>query len=118
MIIILASILLVLLFTLLSAIIDSEMILKKQYIDSHKSRWCQRVCFFLVFGLYNWLWIFAAALLFTSLFDQILNQLRSKPFWYLGTVAKWDIFFSKRKWLYIIVKSLSFFGSMLLFFYG
>lgn len=103
-------------FTLLSALIDCEMILKGHYIDSHKSRWWLRLCFFLALGFHNWIWIFASALLFTASFDQVLNGMRTKPFWYLGTVAKWDIFFSKRKWLYITVKVLCLITAIVLFF--
>lgn len=111
-----SSLLMTTAFTIISAIVDSEHINKGQYIESHKSRWILRLTFFIVVGISNILNGVAAALLFTALFDQVLNWLRGKPFWYLGTVAKWDIFFSKRKWLYITVKVLCLISAILLFF--
>ena len=102
-------------FVIISAIVDAEHLNKKQYIDNHGSRWLLRLCFFLVLGFYDWIWIFASGLLFTATFDQALNRFRGLPFWYLGTVAKWDIFWSKRKWLYIPVKILVLILSLFLF---
>lgn len=102
-------------FVLMSALVDAEMILKGHYIDSHKSRWYLRFCFFLSFGFFNWTWAIASALLFTALFDQVLNLMLSKPFWYLGTVAKWDKFFSNKKWLYVTIKILCLVTSLYLY---
>ncbi len=107
-----------LLFIVACAVIDSEHLNKNQYIKSHTSRSILRACFFIAMGLCSWVWIFASALMFTALFDQTLNKFRGLPFWYLGTVAKWDIFFKKRMWLYVIVKLLAMFGSIILFIYG
>jgi hypothetical protein len=111
-----APAILTILFIVFTAFIDVEMILKNQYIDSHRSRWLQRFTFFLALGLNDPLDAIASALLFSVLFDQVLNLMRGLPFWYLGTVAKWDIFFSKRKWLYIIAKFLMLIASILLFY--
>lgn len=102
----------------MSAFVDYEHFMKNQWVINHRSRWLLRFCFFLSMGLHNWVWFFASAILFTALFDQTLNLLRGRPFWYLGTVADWDIFFKKRMWLYVIVKVLAFFGSIILFIYA
>ncbi len=90
-------------------------ILKKEYITDHKPRATLRVAFFAAFGVYDPIMGLASALLFWVLFDQLLNWMRYLPFWYLGTVAKTDIFFSKRKWLYISIKISSLILSLLLF---
>ena len=103
-------------FVLASAIVDSEHILKKEYIKDHKSRWYLRWSFCVVIAIYNPLNGVASGLLFYALFDQVLNFFRGLPFWYLGTVAKHDIFFSKRKWLYITVKVLCLITAIVLFF--
>jgi len=103
-------------FVLASAIIDSEHILKKEYIKDHKPRWYLRFAFCLAISIYSPLNGIASGLLFYALFDQVLNFFRGLPFWYLGTVAKHDIFFSKRKWLYITVKVLCLIASITLFF--
>jgi len=102
-------------FVVLTALIDAEMILEEHYIDSHRSRWSQRVCFFLAMGMVQPEYFFASALLFSALFDQVLNSMRMLPFWYLGTVAKWDLFFSKRKWLYVAMKITTLILAALLF---
>lgn len=102
-------------FTIASAAVDAEHIKKKQYIEDHKSRWWLRFFFFLGIGVFNVFWIIGSALIFTALFDQLLNKERGLPFWYLGTEAKWDRFFSKRKALYVIVKVVSLIGGILFF---
>jgi hypothetical protein len=102
-------------FIVMSAIVDSEHILKREYIDSHKSRWTLRLFFFLAMGISNWVWFFASGLLFAALFDQTLNYYRGKSILYLGTVSKWDIFFKKHKLFYVIVKILSLLVSLFLF---
>jgi len=104
-------------FVVISAIVDAEHILKKEYIESHRSRWFLRLCFFLAMGFHSWIWIIASALFFAATFDQLLNRFRELPFWYLGTVAKWDIFWSKRMWLYIPIKILLLLVSLFLFLY-
>jgi hypothetical protein len=99
----------------MSAIVDAEHINKGEYIEDHSSRWLLRMGFFIAMAMSSKLDGLASALLFTALFDQLLNWFRNKPFWYLGTVAKWDIFFSKRKWLYITVKIICLITAITLF---
>lgn len=102
-------------FTYFTAFIDDEHLDKNHYIIKHNSRLLQRLMFFSVFGLIHWLYSIAAGLMFMAIFDQMLNYLRPKPFWFLGNTAKWDIFFSKRRWLYITVKVLALITSLILF---
>ena len=102
-------------FVLASAIVDSEHILKKEHIKDHKSRWYLRWSFCFVIAIYNPLNGIASGLLFYTLFDQTLNFFRGLPFWYLGTVAKHDIFFNKRKYLYILTKLICLVLSIILF---
>jgi hypothetical protein len=109
--------LIVIVFTIISAIIDKEHILKKEYIKSHTSRWCLRASFCLAIAIYNPIHGMASALLFYSLFDHLLNLLRELPFFYLGTVAKHDIFFNNKMLLFITIKSICLISSILLYFY-
>jgi len=104
-----------LMFIYYTAKIDYEHLAKNQYIYSHYSRWYQRFFFFVVCGIVNPIYGIAAGLLFTALFDQILNKLRGKKLWHLGTTAKWGIFFNKRKTLYITIKIISLLTSLILF---
>ena len=103
-------------FTYYTAKIDYEHLAKSQYIYTHNSRFYQRFFFFVVCGIVNPIYSVAAGLLFTALFDQILNKLRGKKLWHLGTTAKWGIFFNKRKALYITIKIISLLTSLILFF--
>lgn len=102
-------------FTVFTAKIDAEHINKDEYITNHTDRWFQRAFFFLAFGFVHIIYLFAAALLFTAIFDQILNKLRGKHWLYLGTVSEWDRFFRNRTILYISVKTLALLTSLILF---
>jgi len=105
------------LFIIYSAVIDAEHLNKGEYIEDHTSRWILRFIFFLLIALFSFRAAAGFAFLFAALFDQFLNYMRGKPFWYLGTVAKWDIFFSKRKYLYVCVKIIALLTSLYLFFH-
>ena len=111
-----APVILTILFIVFTAFIDAEMILKRQYIDSHRSRWLQRLTFFIAVGLNDFTNGFASALLFSVLFDQVLNIMRGLPFWYLGTESEWDKFWTKSKWLYVVAKFLMLIASIVLFY--
>lgn len=102
-------------FIILSAKIDAEHLKDNDYIESHDSRWLLRSSYVLTIALYSPWGALASVLLFTALFDQVFNWMMGKSFWYLGTVAKWDIFFTRNKWLYIILKSVCLFSSLLLY---
>ena len=102
-------------FVLVSAVMDGEHLNKKQYIEDHTSRWLLRAMFCLALGFGNWIWIFAAALLFAAMFDQVLNKFRGKRFWYLGTVAKWDLFWKKHIWFYATAKIIMLIVSITMF---
>lgn len=124
---------------------DALKLNKGDYLSHHKARALFRCAIFLLFWIHSIYWVVAAGLLFTALFDQLLNFRRrpKRDFWYLGTEAKWDRFFSrkyfsitypllerinkKRVWrmvlidfnfkiLYIFVKVFSLLASLFLFF--
>jgi len=93
-------------FLLLSAWIDFEHLADNDFIESHVSRWLLRGVFML--GVSNsFLELAAMVLLWMACFDSVLNVFRGKGFNYLGNTAKWDIFFNKRKNLYITIKILA-----------
>jgi hypothetical protein len=102
-------------FIICSAVVDSEHLKKGEYIKSHTSRSVLRALFFISIGIHNPLHGIASALFFAALFDQMLNTLMDKDLFYLGAVAKWDIFFRKRKTLYISIKIICLVLSWILF---
>jgi len=113
--VIIAPAILAIAFTIASAYVDAEHLNDKDYIENHASRAIMRGIFFLAIGLTGWMNMVAAALMFASLFDHLLNILTDKTFFYLGTTAKWDKFWRKRKVIYIIANVLMITGSIYLF---
>jgi hypothetical protein len=101
-------------FIVWTSLIDSIHIEQRDHID-HFPRAMQRFTFFMLSFIIDWRYGIASGLLFAALFDQSLNYLIYKPIFFLGTTAKWDIFFSKRKWLYITVKIIALLGAITLF---
>lgn len=104
-------------FVMLNAAIDGYLIKNGYYIDDHSPRWTMRFIFFVIVGVVslNFWYFLASGLLFAALFDQMLNYVRHLPFWYLGTEAKWDIFWKKHLTLYKITKALLLLTSIILF---
>ena len=99
----------ILLFALIAVVmawIDSEHLNKNEYILNHLSRSLLRVLICLTIGLYSINDSILFALTFWLLFDHVLNFFRGKDIFYLGTVSKLDIFFSKNIALYILLKGL------------
>ena len=95
-------------FVALSVWIDWQHLRDNDYIESHVSRWLLRALF--VVGISsNYIEIIGATLLFTALFDTLLNKCFNKDLFYLGRVALWDIFWSKIPFLYICFKIVSLF---------
>jgi hypothetical protein len=86
-------------FTLATAVVDAQT-LKNGYIYEHKSRFIQRLIFFMALGWYG----IGGALIFAALFDQLLNALRGLPLWYLGDTAEWDKFWRKYPIAYKVAK--------------
>ena len=140
--VVLGVVVLVIAFTLFCSWVDCEHIERGQWVESHLSRWMMRFSFFCMAGMVEWEYSIASALLFTALFDQSLNLMRGMDsIWYLGTVAKWDLFFTKKyfltpeiRWnekvlvrhyyirfnfmyLYIGIKAICLVGSLILFGY-
>ena len=98
------SLIFTLTFTYLVAHYDANLINNGRFINDHKPRWIFRAVFISLFALFNPYYIISLGLIFTALFDPTLNKLRGLNFWHIGTVAKWDKFFSKRLLLYKIVR--------------
>ena len=86
--------------------IDSEHLNKNEYILNHLSRSVLRALICLTIGFYSINGAILFALVFWLLFDHVLNFFRGKDIFYLGTVAKLDIFFSKNIAFYILLKGL------------
>ena len=99
----------ILLFALIAVVmawIDSEHLNKNEYILNHLSRSVLRALICLTIGIYSINGAILFALVFWLLFEHVLNFFRGKSIFYLGTVAKLDIFFSKNIALYILLKGL------------
>ena len=98
----------ILLFALIAVVmawIDSEHLKKNEYILNHLSRSVLRALICLTIGFYSINGAILFALTFWLLFDQFLNFFRGLSIFYLGTVSKIDIFFSKNIALYILLKA-------------
>ena len=93
-------------FCVYTAQIDSEHLLKDQYIDSHSSRAKQRLMFILCATMYSVWGGLMSLLILMVMFDQVLNVQMSRDFWYLGKTAKWDIFWRENITMYKIIKVL------------
>lgn len=98
--------LLFLLIPYVCAIIDSEHIKKEEYILDHTSRFILRGLIALIIGLYSIQDAIFFSVTFWIFFDHFINWRLGKPIFYLGTVAQLDVFFSKRLWLYILLKGI------------
>lgn len=85
---------------------------------NHYARSYQRMIFFLVISFYNIQLAIASLFLFAGLFDSLLNICIEKPLFYLGTTAKWDRFWKKRKTIYKVFKLILLLSSCYLYFYG
>lgn len=96
----------IILFTFIEAWRDFE-VLQSTYIFSHASRWIARAFFVLAFAQGDLALTIGMTLVFASLFDSVLNRLRGLDIFYLGTVAKWDLFWIKIPYLYMIFKFVS-----------
>lgn len=104
---------LVVLFLMVSVLIDAEHLTKGQYIDDHQSRFFLRLLFIFTVSP-NLLVFLSAGMFFASTFDSFLNWARDKELHHLGNTAKWDKFWSKRKKLYIGLKYITFISSIVL----
>lgn len=98
-----------LLFTTFSAYIDYEHISNKQYFKDHSSRWILRTLFVSTIAIFEPCLAVISALLFWVFFDQILNLLLDKDFFYTGRTSKIDMFFSEYKRTYVILKLFTLF---------
>ena len=93
----------IVIFILISAYIDWEHLKDNDYIESHFSRWILRALFVCV-ASNSIAELIGMSLLFIALFDSILNAMRGKELFYLGTVALWDKFWSRIPYLFIVFK--------------
>jgi hypothetical protein len=101
------------LFVFLSAYIDYEHLKDNDYIESHISRWCLRALFVIAVST-RIEDVIGMTLFFAATFDHVLNYLRGKELFYLGTVAIWDQFWSKIPFLFIAFKITSLFVGIFL----
>ena len=106
----------VFLWVLSQANIDAEHIKKKEFINNHASRMLSRCLVGVLAGILNWKAGVIVGLVFWAVFDQALNYFRGLDLFYFGTVAKSDIFFSKRIDLYTALKLIAFLGSITIIF--
>lgn len=98
----------ILTFTLLSVWIDWSHLSKNQYIDSHVSRWLLRALFVVAVAT-DLKEVIGMTLVFTALFDVLLNKTLGKPLFYLGKVAIWDNFWSRIPYFYMCFKVVALF---------
>ena len=115
---ILISSIITLSFIVSTAWIDSSHINNGQHFNSHTSRFIQRCGFFASQCLLGWKFGLASALLFTALFDGVLNVMMDRPLFHLGNTAKWDRFFRDQPGIFFFVKVGSLIGSVLLYIYA
>lgn len=106
-------------FTYYTAKIDAEHYYNKQSVKNHNSRWLQRALFIVVIATYSWSMALAMGLIFTVLFDQVLNVVRFGPkkIMYFGTVAKWDRFWYHNQGFYVMAKIVLLFAAVLILIY-
>jgi hypothetical protein len=91
-------------FIWLSALIDMEHLIDDDYIEDHTSRFILRTLFiYVIFREINWQFV-GAVMVFMASFDSTLNLMRGLPINYLGSTAKWDIFWKKYPVGYILMK--------------
>lgn len=107
-------------FTYFAAKADSEILNRGDFIYSHTSRFWMRNVFFVAVAdkssLEGFILTLAASiLLFSTAFDKVLNYLRKKPLFYLGTTAKWDLFWRERMTAYKVFTYLALIVSITLF---
>ena len=96
-----------LIFIFYTAKIDAEHILKEEYIEDHTSRLIQRMSVGMLLVNYNFEYPILLWCLFWTFFDSILNKLRKKPLFYLGTVSEYDSFFGNKKLFFIFTKFIT-----------
>jgi len=94
---------------------DADILNNGKFIDSHNSRFAIRgltiLTMAIILGLIDGNTItlfFGGGLIFASLFDMFLNEMRCLPVFHLGNTAKWDKFWRKRILLYILSKVIAF----------
>lgn len=92
----------------LSVCIDYEHLRDNDYIESHVSRWLLRALFAIAIST-NVKELIGVTLLFTALFDSLLNYCFNKDLLYLGSTALWDRFWRKMPYTYFIFKVVSLF---------
>lgn len=95
---------LLLLFIFLSAKFDAIIINSAIYIDDHLPIFIFRFVVVLLISCFDLRLFFSYGLIFVATFDPLLNYFRGLGFWYLGTVAKWDLFFKQHLTLYKILR--------------
>ena len=86
---------------------DSEHYDKEQWVKSHKSRVYSRFIIWLILCCFNPMIAMYYAFVFWALFDGLLNTFRGLSWFYVGSVASTDTFFSDKQNLYRFSKHIS-----------
>jgi hypothetical protein len=101
-------------FIILSAKIDADYGRNMKYIESHLTRFLLRFVFIVALSA-NLMSFAAYSLLFAATFEQVYNIARGNDLIYLGSVAKWNRFWSDKPIGYLVFKIIMFsFGVILL----
>jgi hypothetical protein len=116
----------ILAYTILEAKADANLLNKGYFIHEHTTRFLRRSLVVLSIGLLVYLInpyegtskAMGYCLLFATTFDNILNVMRGKYLFKLGRTASWDVFWRKRKVLYIAFVIIGFALSIYLNFFN
>lgn len=110
----------ILLFIAINALVDDWLFNNKHYDDgNHPERFIIRACIIIALGIFvfDWKFIIATGLIFTAIFDYLLNYLRGLPLVHLG--SNWiDRFYYRLGNMPTLILKSSFFivGCVLLIF--
>jgi len=97
-----------------TAKVDSEHLLKNEYITNHASRLITRVLTGGLVAFSSPIGGLVLGLLFWALFDTILNRYRGKDWFYVGSVANTDKFFKDKYSILLVTKGISLILSIVL----
>ena len=86
-------------FLFLSAKMDANLLNRGSFIYEHWTRNGLRLIVIYLLST-QWTDFLAYSLLFAGIFDNLLNVLRGELLFFLGSTAKWDLFWRKRPNLY------------------
>ena len=94
-------------FLFASAKMDANLLNRGSFIYEHYTRVMLRLISIYLLCDNNWELFLGFSLIFAGSFDNILNLMRRREFFHLGTTAKWDKFWRKKPNLYKLFVLLS-----------